>query len=284
MKKFISRFPQLGKFDIGYLIVLGIALIAIWPFISRASLPAETDAELHIFRLHELTLLIQGGEIYPRWAPNFYHGYGYPIFNYYAPLSYYVGLFSTMWAPFDAVDGVKFVFVLGLLLAGIATYGFVRDNWGRSAGLIATAVYLYAPYIQYVDPHARGVLAESFSFGIFPLALWALDRFQRTKSRWALVTAVPLISATIMTHNLMGLLFFGILASWVAWGFVFKSDGQRNWQPFMVLFLGLCGAAFFWIPVFLERDAVNLNTLLGEGDNFDFRTHFLSIRDLLASS
>ena len=111
--------------------VIGIALIAIWPFISRDSLPVETDAELHIFRLHELTLLIQGGEIYPRWAPNFYHGYGYPIFNYYAPLSYYVGLFVSIWEPFDAVDGVKFVFVLGLLGAAIGTYGFVRDNWGE---------------------------------------------------------------------------------------------------------------------------------------------------------
>ena len=32
------------------------------------------------------------GAVYPRWVPEFYYGYGYPLFNYYAPLSYYVGL------------------------------------------------------------------------------------------------------------------------------------------------------------------------------------------------
>ncbi|HOU40333.1 MAG TPA: hypothetical protein PK829_03595, partial [Promineifilum sp.] len=73
------------RFDAGFLVVLLISLLAVWPFLSRASLPEGTDAELHIFRLHELGYLIHGGEFYPRWAPNFYHAYGYPIFNYYAP-------------------------------------------------------------------------------------------------------------------------------------------------------------------------------------------------------
>jgi uncharacterized membrane protein len=141
----------------------------VWPFISRSSLPVETDAELHIFRLFELGQLIRGGEIYPRWAPHFYHGFGYPIFNYYAPLTYYLGLPVELLPPFDAVAGVKFVFVLGILAGGIGIYGFVRDHWGRPSGYVAAAVYLYAPYVQYIDPHARGVLAESFSLGIFPL-------------------------------------------------------------------------------------------------------------------
>jgi uncharacterized membrane protein len=80
------------SFDKGFLVVLLICILAVWPLLSRASLPEGTDAELHIFRLHELGTLVRGGEFYPRWAPNFYHGYGYPIFNYYAPLTYYLAL------------------------------------------------------------------------------------------------------------------------------------------------------------------------------------------------
>ncbi|MCA9954230.1 MAG: hypothetical protein KC434_05895, partial [Anaerolineales bacterium] len=85
----LKRFGQ--QFDWGYLVVLAMALFALWPFLSRSALPQETDAELHIFRLAELSSLLRGGEWYPRWAPNFYYGYGYPIFNYYAPLTYYLG-------------------------------------------------------------------------------------------------------------------------------------------------------------------------------------------------
>ena len=132
----MNRLKQaLQHIDPGYLIVLVICLLAIWPFIDHASLPQETDAELHIFRLAELSFLVRGGELYPRWAPNFYHGYGYPIFNYYAPLTYYVGLLFELLPGVGAVGGVKAVFVLGLLGAGFGMYGFVRNNWGRPVWL-----------------------------------------------------------------------------------------------------------------------------------------------------
>lgn len=289
------------QFDWGYLVVFVIALVALWPFLSRAALPQETDAELHVFRLAELARLLRGGEWYPRWAPNFYYGYGYPIFNYYAPLSYYVGVLVELMPGLDAVDGVKAVFELGLLAAALGMYGFVRDNWGREAGWVAAACYLYAPYVVYTDPHARGVLAESFSFGLFPLALWALDRLRKQSEAgqpgpaiW--FVSVLLVAAIMLTHNLMAMVFIPILALWlivttaVAW----RAPGPDNFPgatqfrllpvPFWALFLGFTLAAFFWLPLFLERDAVNLTTLIGQNDNFDFRTHFLSLGQLLGSS
>ena len=62
---------RLQRFDIGFLVVLIIALLAIWPFLSRASLPQETDTELHVFRLHELSYLIQNGENLPALGAQF---------------------------------------------------------------------------------------------------------------------------------------------------------------------------------------------------------------------
>jgi hypothetical protein len=290
------------RIDPGYLVVLAICLLAIWPFIGRASLPQETDAELHIFRLLELSYLVRGGEFYPRWAPNFYHGYGYPIFNYYAPLTYYLGLPVELLPRLDAVAGVKAVFVLGLLAAGFGMYGFVRDNWGRPAGYVAAAVYVYAPYVQYVDPIARGVLAESFSLGLFPLALWALDRLRRGPTFWRWLTAVFLSAALLLSHNLMGMFGFAMLLAWAGWLTINSQqptvNGQpatgnqqpatSNQQPFLLMFaalgLGSLLSAFFWLPLVLERNAVNLNTLIGAGDNYDFRTHFLSWSEMLTYS
>jgi uncharacterized membrane protein len=221
MRLFTSYFLPLTtwrqRFDLRlFLVLLLIALIAIWPFISRASLPQETDAELHIFRLMELGYLVAGGEWYPRWAPDFYHGYGYPIFNYYAPLAYYAGLPVERLPWFDAVDGVKFVFVLGLLLAAWGVRLCARQL-GTAAGYVATAVYLYAPYVQFIDPHARGVLAESFSLGLMPLALWALDRWRRTGAPGAWVGAALGVAAVILSHNLMAMLFGSMLGGWVIW-------------------------------------------------------------------
>jgi hypothetical protein len=274
-----------------------ISLLAVWPFISRPSLPEGTDAELHIFRLHELSYLIRGGEFYPRWAPNFYHGYGYPIFNYYAPLIYYTALPFELLPQIDAVLASKIVLVGGMLLAGLGVYGFVRDNWGRRAGYVAAALYLYAPYVHYIDPHIRGALPEAFSFGIFPLSLWALDRLQRRASPRSWLASVFLIAAVILSHNLMGFFFYAVLMAWGLWQFGLTLWSNRKAGTvalglavnhtslvFGALLLGLGLSAFFWLPVILERDAVTLNTLIGAGDNYDFRTHFLSLAELLSIS
>ena len=290
IKRWAQRLKVVPRIDPGFGVVLVIALIALWPFLSRASLPQETDAELHVFRLMELSYLVRNGVFYPRWAPDFYHGYGYPIFNFYAPLTYYVGLVVELLPRLDAVSGIKFVLVFGLLLSAWGMYGFVRDNWGRGAGYVATAVYIYAPYIQFIDPHLRGVAPESFSFGLFAMALWCLDRLRRRASWWRWITAIGFVTAVILSHNLMGLLFFGLLASWVAWqvGLHWLGQSKSGWQelrPLLgALILGLGLAAFFWLPVILERNAVDLNSLIGSSDNYDFRTHFLSVRELLGFS
>ena len=280
----MSKLPSLVRhIDKGYVAVLLICLVAIWPFISRAALPQQTDAELHIFRLAELSRLVRGGVWYPRWAPDFYYGYGYPIFNYYAPLTYYVGLLPMLLLGASAVQGVKFVFVLGLLLAGLGMYGFVRDNWGRNAGILAAAVYVYAPYLQYVDPHARGDLAESFSFGLLPLAFWALDRLRRqpTTANW--LAAALLTAAIILAHNLMAMVSFALLLAWWLWWLGALPRAAR-WRLLAALLLGVGMSAFFWLPVALEQDAVNLGNLIGAGSHFDVRNHFLSWGVLLAPS
>ena len=286
--------------DPGFLVVLLICLLAVWPLISRASLPEGTDAELHIFRLHELSYLVRGGEVYPRWASNFYHGFGYPIFNYYAPLTYYLALPLEMLPRVDAVLAIKAVLVAGMVMAGLGIYGFTRDTWGRHAGYVAAALYVYSPYLHYIDPHIRGVVPELLSFGVFPLALWALDRLRRRPTAGSWLASGLMVAAVILSHNLMGLFFFALLAAWVGWqaALVWRSQrkltaegapaGHASWSNIghigAALFLGLGLSAFFWLPVFLERDAVTLDTLVGVGDNYDFRTHFLAIRDLLAFS
>ena len=286
-----------NKLDLQIIALLALVVIASWPFLSRAGLPPETDAELHIFRLAELTRLVRDGVLYPRWAPNFYFGYGYPIFNYYAPLAYYLGLPAALIAGMDAVFGVKFVFVLSFLLGAAGLYGFVRDLWGRTAALVSAATYLFAPYIQYVDPHARGDLAEALSFGVFPLALWALGRLQRSGSAGSFLAAVVSTAAVIVSHNLMALVFFALLLAWVLWQMAISYltqpaarasgasalGGPKGRIAWMIVALALAVgvAAFFWLPVALEQDAVNLSSLIGDGGHFDFRNHFLTLEELL---
>ena len=260
----------------------------IWPFISRSSLPVATDAELHIFRLAELERLIRGGELYPRLAPNFYFGFGYPIFNYYSPFAYYLGVVIAFLPRVGPVEAVKALFVLGLLAGGLGTFGFVRDRWGEPAGVLAATLYGTAPYIQYVDPHARGVLAESFSLGLLPLCFFFFGRFQLTQQKRYFVLAALSVAAFVLSHNLMAMIGSGLLLAWLLSTWLFQTDSSQRWfaaklAPFGAFGTGLGLSMFFWIPVVLERNLVNLNTLVGEeGSHFSWSSHFLSIRELVA--
>ena len=285
-------FLKLSQKHYAWLAVTAIMLPIIWPFISRDSLPVATDAELHIFRLAELERLIRGGELYPRLAPNFYFGYGYPIFNYYSPFVYYFGVFIAFLPRIGPVEATKAVFVLGLLFGGWGTFGFVRDRWGTAAGIAAAALFGSAPYIQFIDPHARGVLAESFSLGLLPICFFLLGRLISHQQRRYFVGAAFAIAAFVLSHNLMAMMGSGLLLAWLVWQWLFDEQIQASgrWSihaitPFLSFGLGISLSMFFWLPVALERNLVNLNTLVGEdGSHFAWTSHFLSIGDFFAFS
>ena len=107
----------LRRVDFHLLTVLLIVVIAALPFLTRPGLPRHTDLELHVFRAAEYGEVLRAGVFYPRWAPDFYYGYGYPIFNYYAPLTY--ALANLFAIPVGIVAGVKGVILTAYLLAAL---------------------------------------------------------------------------------------------------------------------------------------------------------------------
>ena len=75
--------------------LLNVALVclfgisAVTPLL-KGSLPQTADGIIHLYRLVELDNLFQHGVLFSRWAPDLVYGLGLPLFNFYAPLSYYL--------------------------------------------------------------------------------------------------------------------------------------------------------------------------------------------------
>jgi hypothetical protein len=298
----VSLFQRFRKLDPGLLIALLLATLSAWPLLTRASLPAFTDAEQHAFRTYEIMAAWQAGAPYLRWAPDLFYGYGYPVFHYYAPLSYYLGAaygLACCGLTVGAVAGVKFVLVLSAYLGAVGMYLFVRDRWGGAAGVVSAAAFAFAPYIVYIDPHGRGDAPETLALALAPLMLWAFARLRRTASPGDAVVAAVILAALILSHNLMALIFFGLLLAWLAWDLFFGqmffqawvqdenkfSTASARWKVMGMLVLaaalGLLLSAFMWLPAVLERDAVQFRNVAG-GTFFDFRRHFIGLRELFA--
>lgn len=275
-----KRFDLWSRLDKGLLLALLIGVIAAWPFLTYPSLPAATDAELHIFRMAEMGHSLRAGNLYPRWAANFYHGYGYPIFNYYAPLTYHLGNWVTLFHPERAVDGAKILFVGAALLGAVGAYLLGREFGKQGGGLLSAAAFAWAPYVMFINPHVRGDLPEVFALALVPWALWSWERLWMTGGRSSLVIAILSAAATLLSHNLTGLTTLLLLMALSAWHWL---TGQHRARFGWALLSGLSTAAltaFFWLPFLLERQFIQLD-VAGEG-HYDFRNHFVLLRDLLA--
>ncbi len=147
---------QFLKKHYGLFIVLILSFWAIHPLFISGFFPMHDDTQ--VARVFEMGKMLERGMFPVRWVPDLGYGYGYPIFNFYAPLAYYIGGFF-MFLGFDALLATKIMMALGVILAGIFMYLLTREFFGELGGIVAGLFYIYAPY-HAVDIYVRGDVAE----------------------------------------------------------------------------------------------------------------------------
>jgi hypothetical protein len=263
------------------------------------------DARHSVYFLYQFDKVFQEGIWYPRWAPDFAFGYGYPFFNIYGPLSSYTGQLFHL-AGLDIVTAVKAVFGTSIIFSGLAMYAFVRRLMGAPAGLIAALTYVYIPYHLF-DLYVRAALAESVGFVFVPLTLWGFYESVTRPRPSALIWAALAYAGLMFTSNLLALLFTPILGFYVAviilWQLLRPAAGDptdyinlklpdrirgnrfaqailTGLPPTFVLLLGLGVSAVFWIPAILEYQYVRVDQWVG--GRFAFGDDFVEVFQLFS--
>jgi hypothetical protein len=161
-----------------FLFIALLCLPAVSPYLG-GDIPRSNDSLSHLYRAFQLARLVRAGIFFPRWAPDLAHGYGYPIFNYFAYLSHYlIVLFHLLGLPL--LSALRASYVVALIASGFTAHIFARDLAGGDdrAGLVAAVAYVYSPYVLYTA-HVRGGLPENLALAFLPLALWAARRALR---------------------------------------------------------------------------------------------------------
>ena len=154
-----------------WLLLLALVAPALLPFYTEG-LPRSFDGGLHLLRLGMLDFHIRHGDLYPRWVPELILGFGYPLFNFYAPSSYYLAeAFHVLGLTFYAAFIVSFSLLV--LFAGLGMYSLARDVFGAQrpwAALVAATAYMYAPYLL-TNVYIRGAIAEAAAQMLLPWIL-----------------------------------------------------------------------------------------------------------------
>jgi hypothetical protein len=278
-------------FDVSIIFVISLSVFAIAPLFQPGFFWGAHDARHSVYFLYEFDRSIQDGVLYPRWSPDITFGYGYPLFNIYSPLAFYMGeVFHLL--GLDLVSSIKMVFAVAFVLSGVTMYLFVRRLMGSWAGLVAGLVYVYIPY-HISDVYVRGAFAESVALIFFPLILWCFYETVERPRVTTLLAAGLSYAGLVLSHNGLLLLyspFLGIYlvflvlsksrhdvhnrVSWrQRWMLLGKAVLSRAWMPLTALLLGLCLSAIFWLPMALEFKYVRLDQWLG--GYYDYRDDFV---------
>ena len=224
----------------------------------------------HVSRAYLLEKTLLSGQIPAIWASELNDGAGYPLFHFYAPLTYYLALFGKLLTG-SYFTGLKLVLVLALLLGMSGMYLLVR-KWGRPAGLIASLSYAFLPYAA-VNLYVRGAFAEYLAMGLLP---WVFYCWVDLSSKRKQVLATMITSLFLLSHNLIPLIAAPFLLVWII------LNRPKNLQTLMMpVFATLLLSSFYLVPLLFERTFVQADSI---ARTTDYSLHFVSPSQLWNST
>ncbi|MCA9983447.1 MAG: hypothetical protein KDE59_04100, partial [Anaerolineales bacterium] len=174
---------QAGRWQ---LLLALLALVAAWPLLHEPGLlntRGGGDSPFLLQRLQQLTTALADGHFPVRWMPDANYGYGYPFYNYYAPLSLYIAaLFRFL--GFSLTRAIQMAQLAGFLTAAWGVFALARrwrqDEW---TAFLAAVAYTVAPF-HLVNVYVRGdSLAEFWAMAFYPLVLLAGERLLDEEKR-----------------------------------------------------------------------------------------------------
>ena len=251
---------------------------AVRALLGNKSFPVHDDTQQA--RIFVMSQELKNHQFPVRLVADLGYGFGYPIFNFYAPLPYYLGSLFYI-SGFDLLTSTNLMYLSAFLLAGVSMYFLAFRLNGRYAGIAAAVLYLYAPY-HALNLYVRGAAGELYAYAFLPLYLLGIyllikrdDKF----SQKAVILIITGLSGIILSHNITALitLFFSllILPLWF-----------RERQSFFRYLYSMAGAiglsSFFIIPAIWENGFTSVSQL-SKGSN-SYNLHFVYLSQLWDSA
>ena len=265
------------KKTLPFFLIVILSYWAVKPLLVDGYFPVHDATQIE--RVYEMAKALKEGQFPVRWVADLGYGYGYPIFNFYSPLPYYVGAFLNL-IGFNLLIATKGMFFLGIILSGFFMYLLAKEFWGKVGGLISALFYIYAPY-HALDIYVRGAVGEFWAIAFLPLTFYGLYRVKKDSKWQSVFTGALGIAGVILSHNITALILFPILLALIVyWAIGLGSDKKIN-QAIPIIFslsLGLGLSAFFWLPAITEANYTNVSSQIGGGA--DFRNHFIFLDQL----
>lgn len=270
-------------------LVLAFSVFAWTPLLTPAYFFDAHDAKHSVFFLVEFDQTLRDGYWWPRWSPDFSFGYGYPLFNLYAPLSFYAAELLHL-AGLGMTAAIKAVYILATIFAGIGMFLFGRRLYGSMAGLLAAVVFMYVPF-HLVEIYVRSAYAEFVSLAIIPFLFLAFTNLVAHPSLRRVAVAGLLYGLLALTHHTSFFTFTPFLMIYILYLLVSvtvarqRTDSHRSLSEASRLLinrslyavgaglLGIALAAIYLIPVIAETRYIKVEQWTS--GSYNYLQHFV---------
>ncbi len=266
------------------LVIILLSYFAIKPLFMSGFFPMHDDTQ--VGRVVAMGKALRTGQFPVRWVADLGYGYGYPIFNFYGPLPYYVG--GSLYAlGFDGLFATKAMMAAGIVLAGITMFLLSFSVFGLYGGLLSSTLYVYAPY-HAVQLYVRGAAGELWAYGFLPLVLYGIIQLFNKKSvpngvlSGSLGLFGVIVSHTIFGYMTIGLVLLGFVLVLIRRYVIIKDSKTPLISYAMLGLFGLGMSAFFWLPAFTEMHVTNVGALIGPSASY--KDHFVCLSQLWYSA
>jgi 6-pyruvoyl-tetrahydropterin synthase related domain len=266
-----------------FTILLYIVFLTVKPLLRSGYYPVHDD--IQPIRLLEIDKCVRDYQIPCRWVPDMGYGYGYPQFNYYAPLPYYVMEIIHL-SGFGILASIKIYLVLITIFSMWGFYKLSEKFWqSELAGFISALFYSLLPY-RAVNLYVRGAVGEYTAQALIPLILLFSFSLIKEKRKVNILYFSVSLAFLWLTHTISAVMFTPFLIVWLVFLFKTNKDSKKLISSLKHFVLSLLGVftltAFFILPAFFERGFIHSDTLTT--NYFDFRGHFLGIYQILFSN
>jgi len=227
----------------------------------------------HIARLYLLDQAIRQGSLYPRWIGGLGFNFGYPLFNFYPPLIYYVSEFFHL-IGFNLLWSLKLMIITGSFISSIGMYLLGKRFFNKKTGLLVATLFTFFFY-RTITIYIRGAWAEFFAMSILPLVFLGLDNIYRNKNLKSILLFSINLALLILAHPLIAFPAFFYIGLFFIYYFIYSKNRCLFLKNFLIgVFFGLSLSAFFWLPSIIEKQYTLVDTILTH-ELANYKIHFI---------
>ncbi|MEK7495036.1 MAG: 6-pyruvoyl-tetrahydropterin synthase-related protein, partial [Patescibacteria group bacterium] len=254
-----------------FIALIIITVLAVFGLLNNQYFSIHDDQ--HIARLYLLDQAIRQGVLYPRWVGGLGFNFGYPLFNFYPPLIYYVAEFFHL-IGFNLLWSLKLMIITGSFISSFGMYLLGKRFFDKKTGLLVATLFTFFFY-RAITVYIRGAWAEFFAMSILPFVFLGLDNIYRNNSfKRSLLFSISL-GLLILAHPLIAFPTFFFVGLF----FIYYFYNSENRLIFLGNFLqgvffGLGLSAFFWLPSIIEKQYTLVDAILTH-ELANYKIHFI---------